>query len=81
MTSAPLDLVLVSTPIGALGSGRGGVELTLTSLLRGLAQRGHRLRLVAAEVPVFLRVVSRCSCSPLPVVISPVGSTLRLIRG
>ena len=50
MTSAPLDLVLVSTPIGALGSGRGGgVELTLTSLLRGLAQRGHRLRLVAAE--------------------------------
>lgn len=50
MTSAPLDLVLVSTPIGALGSGRGGgVELTLTSLLQGLVQRGHRLRLVAAE--------------------------------
>ena len=50
MSPAPLDLVLVSTPIGALGSGRGGgVELTLTSLLRGLVQRGHRLRLVAAE--------------------------------
>ena len=42
--------MLVSTPIGALGSGRGGgVELTLSSLLRGLTQRGHHLTLVAAE--------------------------------
>ena len=50
MTSSQLNLVLVSTPIGALGSGRGGgVELTLSSLLRGLTERGHRLRLVAAQ--------------------------------
>ena len=50
MTSSRLNLVLVSTPIGALGSGRGGgVELTLSSLLRGLTERGHRLRLVAAQ--------------------------------
>ncbi|MEC8442377.1 MAG: glycosyltransferase [Cyanobacteriota bacterium] len=49
MTARPLDLVLLSTPIGGLGTGRGGgVELTLTSLLRGLVERGHRLRLVAA---------------------------------
>ena len=48
MSNTPLDLVLVSTPIGHLGSGRGGgVELTLTSLLRGLAARGHRITLVA----------------------------------
>ena len=34
MSELPLDLVLLSTPIGALGSGRGGgVELTLTSLI------------------------------------------------
>mgnify|MGYP007045154579 CR=1 FL=1 len=34
MTSRPLDLILVSTPIGVLGSGKGGgVELTLSSLL------------------------------------------------
>lgn len=50
MTSRPLDLILVSTPIGVLGSGRGGgVELTLSSLLKGLLNRGHRLRLIAAE--------------------------------
>ena len=48
MSIPPLDLVLVSTPIGHLGSGRGGgVELTLISLLRGLAARGHRITLVA----------------------------------
>ncbi|MGC6483149.1 MAG: glycosyltransferase [Synechococcus sp.] len=46
----PLHLVLVSTPIGSLGSGRGGgVELTLASLVRGLVGRGHRLTLVAPE--------------------------------
>ena len=48
MSNTPLHLILVSTPIGHLGSGRGGgVELTLTSLLRGLAARGHRITLVA----------------------------------
>jgi len=46
MASTPLDLVLVSTPIGYLGSGRGGgVELTITTLLRGLGQRGHHIHL------------------------------------
>ena len=46
----PMDLVLVSTPIGYLGSGRGGgVELTLASLVRGLLERGHRLTLVAGQ--------------------------------
>lgn len=50
MSKPPLDLILVSTPIGHLGSGRGGgVELTLTSLLRGLAARGHRITLVAPD--------------------------------
>ncbi len=56
MTDRPLTLVLVSTPVGQLGSGRGGgVELTLGSLVKGLAQRGHRLHLVAPEG----------SCSPV----------------
>ena len=50
MHCEPLHLVLVSTPIGALGSGRGGgVELTLASLVRGLLGRGHQLTLVAPE--------------------------------
>ena len=48
--SQSMHLVLVSTPIGHLGSGRGGgVELTLASLVRGLLARGHRLTLVAPE--------------------------------
>ena len=50
MSERPLHLVLLSTPIGSLGSGRGGgVELTMTSLLQGLAERGHRLTLIAAD--------------------------------
>ena len=48
MTDRPLTLVLVSTPIGQLGSGRGGgVELTFTSVLKGLVGLGHHLHVVA----------------------------------
>ncbi len=47
MSSSSLKLVLVSTPIGHLGSGRGGgVELTICSLLKGLISLGHDLTLV-----------------------------------
>ncbi len=50
MSNHPLNLILVSTPIGHLGSGRGGgVELTLTSLLKGLTANGHQVTLVAPE--------------------------------
>lgn len=50
MTESPLHLVIVNTPIGALGSGEGGgVELTLRSLVQGLVRRGHRLTVVAAK--------------------------------
>ncbi|MGB1621639.1 MAG: glycosyltransferase [Synechococcus sp.] len=48
MDRRPLHLVMINTPIGALGSGRGGgVELTLRSLVQGLLSRGHRLSVVA----------------------------------
>ncbi|WP_038547900.1 glycosyltransferase family 4 protein [Synechococcus sp. KORDI-100] len=48
MKDSSLRLVLISTPIGALGSGRGGgVELTLRSLVQGLVGRQHQLTLVA----------------------------------
>ena len=48
MTDPCLRLVLISTPIGALGSGRGGgVELTLRSLVQGLVMRQHQLTLIA----------------------------------
>ena len=50
MTIKPLKIVLVSTPIGCLGSGEGGgVEITLNSLLMGLSGRGHEITLFAPE--------------------------------
>ena len=50
MSHKILKLILVSTPIGYLGSGRGGgVELTLISLIKGLTSLGHKITLVAPE--------------------------------
>ena len=43
-----MHIVLISTPIGFLGSGKGGgVELTLNSLLTGLIANGHTVEVVA----------------------------------
>ena len=43
-----LKLILVSTPIGYLGSGKGGgVEITIISLVKGLILLGHEIMLVA----------------------------------
>ena len=43
-----MRIVLISTPIGFLGSGRGGgVELTLNSLVFGLLSLGHTVDVVA----------------------------------
>ena len=45
-----MNLVLLSTPIGFLGSGKGGgVELTLNSLVSGLLKMGHNVKVVAPE--------------------------------
>ena len=45
-----MKLLVVAPPLGPLGSGRGGgVELTLTSLVAGLLERGHRITVLAAE--------------------------------
>ena len=44
----PLRIVIVSTPVGPLGSGvGGGVELTLHSLVYGLSGLGHSVEVVA----------------------------------
>ncbi|MEB3326980.1 MAG: glycosyltransferase family 4 protein [Synechococcus sp.] len=44
-----MRILVVSTPLGALGSGcGGGVELTATTLVAGLLERGHRLTVLAA---------------------------------
>jgi len=45
-----LKLILVSTPIGYLGSGKGGgVELTIVSLIKGLISLGHKIILIAPK--------------------------------
>ncbi len=45
-----LKFILISTPIGFIGSGRGGgVELTLVSIVKGLLELGHEVTLVAPE--------------------------------
>jgi len=43
-----MRIVLISTPIGFLGSGKGGgVELTLNSLVSGLLSLGHSVDVIA----------------------------------
>jgi UDP-glucose:tetrahydrobiopterin glucosyltransferase len=45
-----MRILVVSTPVGCLGSGRGGgVELTAAALVAGLLERGHRLTVLAGE--------------------------------
>jgi len=45
-----MRIVLISTPIGFLGSGKGGgVELTLNSLVSGLISLGHSVDVVAPK--------------------------------
>ena len=43
-----MRIVLISTPIGFLGSGKGGgVEITLNSLVSGLISLGHTVDVIA----------------------------------
>ena len=45
-----MRIVLISTPIGFLGSGKGGgVELTINSLVYGLLHLGHSVEVIAPE--------------------------------
>ena len=45
-----MRIVLISTPIGYLGSGKGGgVELTLNSLVSGLLSLGHLVEVIAPK--------------------------------
>jgi UDP-glucose:tetrahydrobiopterin glucosyltransferase len=45
-----MRLLVVSTPVGALGSGRGGgVEHTAAMIVSGLLSRGHGVTVLAAE--------------------------------
>ena len=65
-----MKLLVVATPLGPLGSGRGGgVELTLSSLVAGLLSRGHRLTVLAAEgsqLPAACAAADLWTCSGTP---------------
>ena len=72
MNDRSMTLVLVSTPVGQLGSGQGGgVELTLSSLLKGLLGRGHRIHLVAPEGSRSPVIDDRVTLHPVPGVDQP----------
>ena len=50
MRADPLKIVVVSTPIGHIGSGKGGgVELTICSLVKGLLSMNHKIILLAPD--------------------------------
>ncbi len=54
MTSNSLKLLLVSTPVGFLGSGKGGgVEVTIVSLIKGLLGLGHSITVLAPKGSVL----------------------------
>ncbi len=53
-----MRLIIISTPIGFLGSGRGGgVELTLNSLVNGLLNQNHLINVVA---PINSKLSESC---------------------
>ncbi len=55
-------IVIISTPIGFLGSGRGGgVELTLNSLVNGLLAIGHKVDVVAPKNSKLLEASKRAN--------------------
>ena len=55
-----MHIVLISTPIGFLGSGKGGgVEITLSSLMTGLLAKGHTVDLVAPKNSKFIDTSSK----------------------
>jgi len=46
--NAPVRILLVSTPVGALGTGAGGgVELTVQNTAHALSARGHDVTVLA----------------------------------
>ena len=49
-----MRIVLISTPIGFLGSGKGGgVELTINSLVYGLLHLGHSVEVIAQKIQII----------------------------
>lgn len=58
-----MRLIIISTPIGFLGSGKGGgVEITLNSLVSGLLEKGHSVKVIA---PYRSKLSEKCNGAEL----------------
>ena len=72
-------ILIISTPVGPLGSGvGGGVELTLHSLVLGLTGRGHHVEVLAPEHSLHVGTVLHQVPGTLqPSVHTPLDATRR----
>jgi UDP-glucose:tetrahydrobiopterin glucosyltransferase len=82
-----LKLLLVSTPVGALGSGiGGGVELSLYNMAQEMLQRSHKLQIVApdgstwntlpvVQIPGNLQTIAQSQERTAPIIL-PTNSVL-----
>jgi UDP-glucose:tetrahydrobiopterin glucosyltransferase len=62
-----MNLLFLSTSVGALGSGLGGgVELTLRNIAQALMQRGHQIHVVAPIGSVLETVLKTVSIAQIP---------------
>ncbi len=69
----PLRVLVMSTPVGAIGSGTGGgVEVTVRGIAAGLVARGHHVEVVAPEGSVAFGV-------PLHAVEGKVQASMQLV--
>ncbi|MGF1481752.1 MAG: glycosyltransferase family 4 protein [Cyanophyceae cyanobacterium] len=74
-----LNLLLLSTPVGPLGSGiGGGVELTVLNLAQEMQRRGHRVEVVAPdgsqlpqipvqEIPGVFQIAAQSQSREMPI--------------
>jgi UDP-glucose:tetrahydrobiopterin glucosyltransferase len=59
--TAPFSVLVLSTPVGPIGSGvGGGVEITLRGIAGGLTARGHRVEVVAPSGSQAIGVPMHC---------------------
>jgi UDP-glucose:tetrahydrobiopterin glucosyltransferase len=76
-----LKILILSTPVGALGSGLGGgVELTIANLARELRSRGHKIEIIAPsgselgdlsiiQIPGELQITAQTQANTAPIML------------
>ena len=82
-----MRIILISTPIGFIGSGKGGgVELTLNSLVSGFLSLGHSVDVIAPKnsklneiKPETKEFKVNSTPPPLPLPKYPIGVLIKTI--